>query len=111
MIADILQAAKIPAKESRWPDPPGVTYAIYFDEISTDAPDMVPSASGMPRIYTHDVTVELYEPSEDDKAEEAVEAALNAKGLVWDKQARYWLSNVQRYQVIYEFSYTDKRRT
>lgn len=110
MIVDLLRAADIPAKESRWPDPPPVTYAIYFDAVSTDAPDRVDGVAIVPRIYTHDVTVELYEPTADPTSEASVESALDAAGMVWDKQDRYWLADVQRYQVVYEFSYTDKRR-
>lgn len=104
MLTDILNAAGIPNEESRFPDPPAVTYAVYFDDVETDGPD------GRNAIYTHNYTVELYEPDLDDAAEAALEAELDAKGLHWSKQARYWLQNVQRYQVIYEFTTTTKTR-
>ena len=61
-------------------------------------------------MYTHDITVELYEPAPNDDAEAAIEAALDAAGVEWSKQDRYWLSDVQRYQVLYEFTYITKRR-
>jgi hypothetical protein len=64
-----------------------------------------------PYIVTHDVMVELYEPVTDPDSEARLEAQLNARGLQWTKQDRYWLQNVQRYQVIYEFNYNEKRRT
>jgi tetratricopeptide (TPR) repeat protein len=41
-------------------------------------------------------------------AETAIEAELDARGIPWSKQDRYWLQDVQRYQVIYTFSYTSK---
>lgn len=103
MIEEILRAANIPGEEARFPDPPPVTYAVWFDDVSTDGPD------GMNRIFTHNVTIELYEPTKDDAAETALEAELNTRKLRWTKQARYWLSSALRYQVIYEFSYIVKQ--
>ena len=105
MIKTILKAAGLLFWQGRASDPPAETYAVYFDDVTADGPD------GYNRIFTHDVTVELYEPRQDDDAEAAIEAELNARGIPWTKQARYWLDDVRRYQVIYEFSYIEKRRT
>jgi hypothetical protein len=105
MVKTILKAAGLLAWQGRAPHPPVETYAVYFDDVTADGPD------GYNRIFTHDATVELYEPTHDDEAEAAIEAELNARGIPWTKQARYWLDSVQRYQVIYEFSYIEKRRT
>ena len=104
MIETILKAAGLPYRQARYANPPSSTYAVYFDEVTADGPD------GYNRIFTHDITVELYEPRLDDQAEAALEAALDAQGLHWAKQSRYWLNSTQRYQVIYEFSYIEKRR-
>ena len=104
MVKDILTAAGILGWQGRAPEPPEETYAIYFDEVETDGPD------GYNPIYLHDVTVELYEPRQDDEAESALEAELNSRGIRWSKQSRYWLDSIRRYQVIYEFSYIEKRR-
>lgn len=104
MLNEILNTAGIPHKESRFPDPPPVTYAVTFDDVDADGPD------GYNMVLTHNYTVELYEPSADKAAEAAIEAALDAKGLHYTKQSRYWLSDIQRYQVIYEFNHTEKRR-
>ena len=104
MIDTLFKAAALPARPAQWADPPKATYAVYFDSVEADGPD------GHNWIYTHDVMVELYEPTQDAAAEAAFESALNAQGIPWTKQARYWLQNVQRYQVIYEFSYIEKRR-
>lgn len=105
MVKSILKAAGLLAWPSRVADPPAGTYAIYFDDVEADGPD------GFNRIFTHDVMVELYEPIPDDNAEAAVEAELNARGIPWTKQARNWLQDVRRYQVVYDFSYIEKRRT
>ena len=102
MIKDILTAAGLPFRRSRFVKPPAGTYAVYMDDVSTDGPD------GINRIFTHDITVEVYEPSPDDETEAAIEAAINDQGLQWTKQDRYWLREEQRYQVIYEFSYITK---
>lgn len=111
MIDTILTASGIPYRQGRFLRPPEETYAVYFDNVETDGPDLVTLlASTRPRVVRHDVMVEIYEPSQDPDAEAALEAALDAQGLDYTKQDRYWLQNVQRYQVIYEFNYTDKRR-
>lgn len=102
MIKTILDAAGVPFRRSRFLKPPAGTYAVYMDDVDTDGPD------GMNRIFNHDVTVEVYEAKPDDKTEAAIEAALDAQGLHYTKQDRYWLQEEQRYQVIYEFSYTTK---
>jgi hypothetical protein len=103
MIDKILTAAGIDYRRTRFSKPPAGTYAVYMDDISTDGPD------GINLIFTHDYTVEVYEPKPDDAAEAAIEAALNAEGLQWTKQDRYWLQDEQRYQVIYEFTHREKR--
>ena len=110
MIPELLTAAGVPNRRARWTSPPAETYAVYFDDVTVDAPDPVapPTPEGMPRAYFHDVTVELYEPRPDDAAENAIEAELNARGIPWAKQDRYWLQDVQRYQVIYTFAYNTK---
>ena len=102
MINTILKAAGVPFRRSRFLKPPEGTYAVYMDDVSTDGPD------GINRIFTHDITVEVYEAKPDDKAEADIEEAINAQGLQWTKQDRYWLQTEQRYQVIYEFSYIIK---
>lgn len=104
MVKEILNAARLLFWQARCPAPPAETYAVYFDDVTADGPD------GYNRIFTHDVMVELYEPTHDDASEAALEAELNARGIPWTKQARYWLDNIRRYQTVYEFSYIEKRR-
>lgn len=102
MINMILTAAGVPFRETRFVKPPAGTYAVYMDEVEADGPD------GLNLITIHDYTVELYEPAPDAAAEAAVEAAINAQGLKWTKQARIWLREEQRYQVVYEFTHIEK---
>ncbi len=104
MVDKILTAAGVRHRRGRFPKPPAGTYAVYMDDITTDGPDR------QSRILRHDATVELYEPRPDDASEAAVEAAITAEGLQWTKQDRYWLQSEQLYQVIYEFTYFEKRR-
>lgn len=105
MIKTILQAANVPGREGWYDIPPKGNYVLYYDDVTTDGPD------GFPWIRRHDVTLELYEPIADPDVEAALEAAISAQGLQWTKQARYWLKDLKRYQVIYEFTYFEKRRT
>lgn len=109
MLDTLFKAAALPARPALWSDPPKGTYAIYFDDVTVDGPDILDA--DCPLVYTHDVTVELYEPTKDAAAEAALEAELRARGILWTKQARYWLKSVQLYQVIYEFTFIEKGRT
>lgn len=105
MIKTILQAATVPGWEGWTNSPPAGNYVLYFDDVTTDGPD------GFPWIRRHDVTLELYEPMADPAAEAALEAAITAQSLQWTKQARYWLKDLKRYQVIYEFTFIEKVRS
>lgn len=104
MIAQFLKAAKIPGQESRYADPPKTTFAVFFDDVETDGPD------GLNWLKYHNGTVELYEPRKDAWAEQALEDQLDAAGISYTKSSRTWVSSIQRYQVIYEFTYIEKRR-
>lgn len=103
-VVDILTASGVQFRETRWTKPPAGTYAVYMDDVDVDGPD------NLNRIYSHNTTIELYEPAPDDASEEGIEAALTAAGQHYIKQARYWIQTEQLYQVIYEFSYIEKRR-
>lgn len=107
MINDILTAAGVEYKQGRFLRMPEGTHAVYFDDVEVETADRVASVR-MPRIYHHNVTVEVYEPAPDDTTEHAIEAELDARGLSWSKQDRDWLKDSQRYQTVYEFAYTSK---
>jgi len=105
MVNKILTAAGVPYRRGRFTaTKKNPTYAVYTDDVTTDGPD------GIPAILTHGITVELYEDAPDDAAEAAIEAAITAAGLQWEKEDRYWLQSEQQYQVIYTFTYIEKRR-
>lgn len=108
MTADILAAAGVKTRQGRFLRKPDEIYAVFFDDKTVETADRVSADGRLPGIVTHDVTIEVYEPSPDDKAETAIEAELDARGLSWTKQDRIWVDDAQRYQVIYEYSYTEK---
>lgn len=101
MIEEILTAANIPARAGRFPDPPAV-HAVYFDSVETDGPD------GYNRIFYHASMVELYAPTSDPVEAAALEKELDARSIPYTTQGWYWIQAIQRYQNIYEFSYTVK---
>lgn len=105
MVNDILKASGVQHRRGRFPHPPKGAYAVFFDNVTLDGPDGHPEW-----VEKHSVMVELYEPAPDDAAEAAMEAAIAAAGLQWEKQDRYWLQTEQMYQVIYEFSFIEKVR-
>lgn len=108
MLSEILNEAGVLNAQGRFLRMPSETHAVYFDDVEIDSADAIPSDAGLPQIQRHDATIELYEPKPDPEAEAAIEARLNARGIPWSKQDRYWLQDVQRYQVVYEFNYTTK---
>lgn len=109
MVKEILTAAGVEHAQGRFLRLPNDTCAVYFDDIEVTTADRVPSSDVTPpRIYTHNVTIEVYEPAPDDATETAIEAELDARCLEWSKQDRYWLKDLQRYQTVYEFAYTSK---
>ena len=112
MIKEILTAAGVLHRRGRFPSPPPGTYAVYTDDIDADGADPVSNSipGGLPRIYHHSVSVELYEAKPDDEKEAAIEAELDARGIPWTKEDRYWIQTEQRYQVLYDFSYTSKTK-
>lgn len=111
MITDILTAAGIPHEQGVFPEMPDGTCAVYFDHVALDGADPVEEVplSGLPRIEQHDAEIELYETLPDPEKEAALEAELTGRGLLYDKQDRYWLANAQRFQVLYGFSFTVKK--
>lgn len=102
MADEILTAAGVLHRQARFVRLPDETHAVWFDDVSADGPD------GYNRIFTHDVLIELYSVKLDPNAEAAIEAELDERGIHWEKQAAYWLDDVQRYQTIYEFTYISK---
>lgn len=104
MVEAVLKAAGIKYRRCRFTSPPAETYAVYFDDVTTDGADCC-----APSIFLHSASIEIYEPRPDDKTEASVEKAMSDLGLKWEKQDRYWLQSEQRYQVIYEFEHTEKK--
>ena len=104
MIEEILTRAGIPFRRSRFLSPPASDYAVYTDDVTADGPDLVN------RVYQHDASVEVYTTAPNDALEASIESELDAAGLRYTKQDRYWLQDVQRYQIVYEFTFYEKRR-
>lgn len=106
MINEIAQAAGLKLRKTRHQKPPSDTYGVYMDAVESGGADHVNC------IRIHDYTLEIYAPTAEaaDVAETAIENALDERGIPWTKQGRYWLAEEQRYQEIYEFTHTEKRR-
>ena len=107
MINEILTAAAIPSQAARFPDPPEI-HAVYFDS-SEPREDLNPD-TGPAICIQHDCTVELYAPSisAGDEALHRLQAQLDARGIRYTTQGWYWLSAIQRYQEVVEFSHIEK---
>lgn len=102
MVDKILKATGIPYKESRFLKPPKTTYAVYMDAVNRRGADDINL------ITQHDVTIELYEYEKDPASEALLESQLDALGIEYSKEPRYWIQEEQLFQVVYEFSYTEK---
>lgn len=90
-------------RETRFLKPPSVTYAVYNDTKTVRGADYVNC------ITEHEVNIEVYEYAPDPEAESQIEAQLDAVGMPYIKQNRYWINEEQLYQVIYEFNYLEKK--
>lgn len=110
MVKEILTASGVQHRRSHYFKPPAGTYAVYFDDVETDGADRVTAvtAAGLPRIYKHSASIELYAPALDPVAEAAIETQILARGLSFEKEDAYWLQDVQRFQTVYRISYTSK---
>ncbi len=105
MITKILDQARVSYRKGRYTDKPlPDTYVVYFDNREVEGSDDINF------LVTHNIIIEVYESKPDDVTEAAIETALDAFGVEWTSQDRYWLQEEQRYQVIYEFTYMEKRR-
>ena len=102
MVNKILSATGIPYKETRFLKPPKTTYAIFNDSIDRRGGDNINLLS------QHDVSIELYEYTKDPDAEKALESQLDANGIEYHKEPRYWINEEQLYQVVYDFTYFEK---
>ena len=102
MVDKILKPTGIPYKESRFLKPPEKTYAVFNDAIERRGGDNINL------VTSHDITIELYEYKIDSKAEKAIESQLDAYGIEYRKEPRYWIQEEQLFQVVYEFSYINK---
>lgn len=102
MVNKILQPTGIPFKESRFLKPPKTTYAVYNDAVDRRGGDSINLLS------QHDITLEVYEYSKDPEVEKAIEDRLDELGIEYSKLPRYWLSEEQLYQVVYDFTYYKK---
>lgn len=102
MVNKILDATEIPYAETLFFKPPKTTYAVFNDTINRRGGDDINLLS------RHDVSIELYEYEKDPEAEKKIEDQLDAHGLEYDKQARFWIQEEQLFQVVYDFTYTQK---
>lgn len=89
-------------KETRFIKPPKTTYAVYLSEISRYGAD------NANLITEHNDTIEIYSYAPDPEAEKRTEDALDARGIPYEKESRYWLQEEQLYQTIYTYTYIEK---
>ena len=89
-------------KETRFLKPPRDTYAVYMDSFTRRG------AENLNLIKEHDYTIELYSYKPDPGAEAKIEASLDAFGLEYEKEDRYWIQEEQLYQVVYTFNFIEK---
>ena len=111
MIDGILTEAGVNHAQARFIRRPEGTYAVYFDSVEIETPDRESVVPGQrpPCICRHTGSIEVYEPIADTATEAAIESAILARGLAYSKEDRYWLSDLQAYQVIYGLEWLDKK--
>jgi hypothetical protein len=104
-VNSILTASGIPSKKTKFQSPPkNASYAVWFDGVTLVGPDMRPAM-----LRQHDITIRVYEYKPDEAAETALEAALDAADVAWDRSDRDWLQEEQLYLTTYTFTFFEKR--
>lgn len=83
---------------------PKTTFAVFFDSVDTTA-----SADLTNNIKRHDITIELYEYAPDPTSRSALESAMDARAIKWERSDTMWLTEEQIYETIYTFSYFERR--
>lgn len=104
MADEILTAAGITHKETRFLVPPQETYAVWLKEESVRGPDE------KNLICVEDFTIELYAKRVDPAAEASIEAELMTRAIQYDKSERIWLASEELFQTVYSYEITRKRR-
>ena len=104
LVDDILGAAGIPYRKTRFLKPQTGNYIVYNDSIETDGGDYEIL------LYHHTITAELYTASPAPDVEQLLEDAFAANGVHFEKEEAFWIQEEQRYQTVYEFLYHEKRR-
>ena len=105
-VASMLAGTHIPVQKTKHQSTPaGGTYAVWADAAALDGPDMLPAM-----LRRHDITISLYESRPDERAERAIEAALDAENVMWSSSEREWAEEEQHYIVTYTFTFFEKRR-
>lgn len=104
LVDDILSAAGIPYRKTRFLQPQTGDYIVYNDSIETDGGDRELL------LYRHSITAEVYTSAPAPETEARLETAFAENGVHFEKQEAFWLQKDQRYQTVYEFEYIEKRR-
>lgn len=105
-VNSVLQASGLTVRKTKFQSPPKTgSYAVWFDTVTLDGPDLCPGL-----LRRHDITIQLYEYKPDEAAEHQLETALDGSCIDWSKSDREWIQEEQLYMVVYTFAFYEKRR-
>lgn len=106
MIEDILTEAGFVKNKTfkpvRFLKAPNETFAIWLDSASGRGSDYEI------RIVNHAIRIEIYSYAPDDARAQALEAALNRRGIEWESEGKIWISDEQIFMEAYGFEYEEK---
>lgn len=103
MVDEILTAAGVNHKETRFLSPQTGTYAVWFDEMTTRGADNILL------IEEHVCSIEVYAAKIDRTTEAKIEEQLAYRAIPYTKSDHYWLDTEQLFQTIYTFDFTKKK--
>ena len=92
-----------PYRETKFKTPPKEDYCVWNDSKNTYGAD------NKNLVVEHNISIELYEYSPNDDLEESIEARFDDLAIFYDKQERYWLDSEKLFQIVYEFTYLEKK--
>lgn len=99
-VTAILESSGLPVVYRAWPqnEAPPLPWICYTEGGSNND-----SADGIAYYVARSIRVELYCPHKNPASEAAVEAALNAAGIFWQKTEETYIEDENCLETVYEF--------
>lgn len=98
-VLSVLEGSNLPVVYRAWPedDAPALPWIAYLEGSSDNDP-----ADGVAYFKAKRIRVELYTKTKDPASEAALEAALDAAGIFWNKTEETYIDTEDCVETVYE---------